>query len=71
MKAEKTRRIQKALKSVLEHAELDARHRDYFLHEVEDGIVDLLANLRHLCDKKKLDFGDLDRKANHHYLEEK
>lgn len=36
----------------------------------EPGIVDLLANLRHLCDREGLDFSNLDRMAYQHYIEE-
>ena len=34
-------------------------------------IVDLLADLRHLCDGLGLDFGDLDRLAYQHYAVER
>jgi hypothetical protein len=38
--------------------------------EIPTVIVDLLADLRHLCDALKLDFGDLDRVAHGHYTAE-
>lgn len=34
----------------------------------DTGIVDLLANLRHLCDREGLDFAKLDRMAYAHYV---
>ena len=33
-------------------------------------IVDLLANMRHLCDQYDLDFAELDRRAYQHYRAE-
>lgn len=39
--------------------------------EMPDGIVDLLTDLRHLCDAVGLCYGDLDRIAYGHYTEEK
>jgi len=33
-------------------------------------IVDMLTNLRHLCDREDLDFADLDRRASNHYVDE-
>lgn len=38
--------------------------------EREDAIVDVLADLRHLCDQKGWDFADLDRIAHDHYTAE-
>jgi predicted metallopeptidase len=35
------------------------------------AIVDLLADIRHLCDKVGLDYADHDRVAYNHYTEEK
>ena len=34
-------------------------------------VIDVLANLRHFCDSRHLDFGKLDRTAYDHYLIEK
>ena len=34
-------------------------------------VIDLLANLRHFCDSRDLDFGKLDRVAYDHYSTEK
>lgn len=34
------------------------------------GIIDLLANLRHLCDREGLDFDELDHMAYTHYASE-
>ena len=36
----------------------------------DTGIVDLLANLRHLCDREGLDFAELDSMAYAHYIAE-
>jgi hypothetical protein len=33
-------------------------------------VIDILADLRHLCDKRGWDFGDLDRIAYGHYCTE-
>jgi hypothetical protein len=38
--------------------------------DVATGIVDLLANLRHLCDHLNIDFDDLDRIAEGHWDDE-
>lgn len=43
-------------------------------YEIEDkraSVTDILADLRHYCDKNKLDFADCDRIAYGHYTEEK
>ena len=39
--------------------------------DVGAAIVDLLADIRHLCDKIGLDYADHDRVAYNHYIEEK
>jgi len=39
--------------------------------EPETAIIDALADVRHLCDRLRLDFGALDRTAHGHYVEEK
>lgn len=36
----------------------------------DSAIVDLLANLRHLCDREGLDFAELDSMAYIHYITE-
>lgn len=36
----------------------------------ENGICDLLADLRHLCDSLNLDFAELDLRAYRHYQAE-
>ena len=36
----------------------------------DTGIVDLLANLRHLCDREGLNFAELDSMAYAHYIAE-
>jgi hypothetical protein len=35
-----------------------------------DSIVDLLADIRHYCDRECLDFADLDHCAHRHYRKE-
>ena len=37
----------------------------------QEGLTDLLTNLRHWCDQQGLDFAEHDRLAYRHYLEEK
>lgn len=39
--------------------------------EQKCALIDLLADLRHYCDTRKWDFGDLDRTAYDHYCAEK
>lgn len=34
------------------------------------GVVDLLANVMHICDESDLDFADCERQARNHYLAE-
>jgi hypothetical protein len=41
------------------------------MEPVESAIKDVLADLRHLCDKYDLDFADLDATAYTHYIHEK
>jgi hypothetical protein len=36
----------------------------------EDAVIDLLTDLRHLCDEYGLPWHDLNRTAVHHYREE-
>lgn len=36
----------------------------------ETAVIELLADLRHLCDGRQWDFSDLDRKGYQRYLEE-
>jgi len=38
---------------------------------VPEDVIDILADLRHLCDKRGWDFGGLDRSGYNHYLAEK
>ena len=55
-----------------ERAEAAQRAIDACADEGGDaGIIDTLANLRHLCDRDGMDFAELDRMAYNHYLEEK
>ena len=37
----------------------------------EEGIVDLLVDIHHLCELEGLDFDELEVRAYNHYLEEK
>jgi len=37
---------------------------------VNEDLIDCLADLRHLCDRYHWSFGDLDRIAYDHYIEE-
>ncbi len=37
----------------------------------DDGITELLVDLRHLCDVMQLDFAHLDSRAYSHYADEK
>jgi hypothetical protein len=41
------------------------------MEDVESSITDILADLRHLCDKNGLDFATRDKTAYMHYLAEK
>lgn len=36
----------------------------------DTAISDLLADIRHLCDREGLDMGEMDRRAHKRYLEE-
>lgn len=36
----------------------------------EENVVDMLTDLRHLCDAKGWEFGELDRIAYRHYIPE-
>ena len=46
-------------------------NKTYDPHGAQENVVDMLADLRHLCDVKGWDFADLDRQAYQHYIEEK
>lgn len=37
----------------------------------EENVIDILSDLRHLCDMRGWDFGELDRIAYQHYVPEK
>lgn len=39
--------------------------------EIPEVIIDILADIRHLCDRLKIDFASVDKKAYEYYLEEK
>ena len=36
----------------------------------DEAVVDMLADLRHLCDARRLDFAKLDRRAYRNYADE-
>jgi len=38
------------------------------IEDAQAFVTDLLANLRHFCDSRELDFGALDKTAHQHYL---
>ena len=40
-------------------------------HGARCNVIDMLTDLRHLCDAKGWDFADLDRQAYQHYRTEK
>lgn len=44
--------------------------RLYDLHAETENVIDMLVDLRHLCDAYDYDFADLDRQAYQHYLAE-
>ena len=49
-----------------QHADLSGQ-----IVNAEALVIDVLANLRHFCDSRDLDFGKLDRAAYDHYCAEK
>lgn len=44
--------------------------RTYDKYAQEENVINMLADLRHLCDAKGWSFADLDRQAYDHYLVE-
>ncbi len=47
---------------------LEGQHHDaYFDGDLEIAIVDLLADLRHLCVVEGIDYSDIDTKAQKHF----
>ena len=64
-----TRRVLKIYRTLLTEYN-EARSRTMTPDEVHDGIVDLLADIRHYCDSEGFDLGKLDRIAHDHYLAE-
>jgi hypothetical protein len=46
-------------------------YRNHDRRAVPEDVTDILADLRHLCDKRGWDFGNLDRIVYDHYLTEK
>lgn len=57
------------LSSIIAKRALQAAYGDE--NDPDTCIVDLLADLRHICDTLRLDFAELDRRAYDHYLLEK
>jgi len=39
--------------------------------EIEEAMVDLIADLRHLAQRESIDFGSVFRMAGHNYFEER
>lgn len=58
------------MRAMRAHKALAANGTGQSTHSDEEAIIDLLANLRHLCDLRGLDFAKLDRVAYSHYVEE-
>ena len=56
-------RAKRALSALVDHFEYDSA-------DPAATVTDLLADVRHFCDWFGLAFGDLDRVAHSHYLEE-
>lgn len=50
---------------------LRAIKSEYRDSDLETNIVDLLADIRHLCDKRGLPFGTLNRLASMHFTDER
>jgi hypothetical protein len=46
-------------------------NKTYDPHGARRNVIDMLTDLRHLCDVKGWDFADLDRHAYQHYVTEK
>lgn len=60
--AKRARRASRALRSEYRNGGGARVHKD--------DVVDILADLRHLCTRAGWDFADLDRIAYQHYIEE-
>jgi hypothetical protein len=44
---------------------------NYELHENEQNVMDILADIRHFCDIHKIDYYEQDRRALRHYQAER
>ena len=64
--AERVCKVRTLLSTPTEH------HDEYGppIESLEEGVIDILADLRHLCDMEGFDFGKLDRMAYEHYTVE-
>lgn len=77
MRYENKRRAARAL-AALRGLPTNGRAAGYYNHSAkadwsecaDDGIADLLADIRHLCDAMDLDFDGLDSRAHRNYVEE-
>lgn len=58
------------MRAMRAHKALAANGTGQSTHNDAEAITDLLANIRHLCDLRGLDFAKLDRVAYSHYVEE-
>lgn len=62
------KRIQRAQAALAEYVRT---YEDVPLADVQDGIMDLLADLRHFCEAMGQNYDSLNRVANGNYLEER
>lgn len=62
------KRIQRAQAALEEYVKIDD---DVPLADVQDGVADLLADLRHFCEAMGQNFDSLNRVANRNYREER
>jgi hypothetical protein len=59
------RRAKKAKKAIR------SQYQNHPSRLVPEDIIDILADIRHLCDERGFCLGDLDRSAYNHYVVEK
>jgi hypothetical protein len=65
---ENTRRIKKAQEALAEYVRIA---EDTLPTDVEVGVIDLLADLRHFCEWAEIDYYKLDVVADRHHTEER
>lgn len=58
----------RALSSIIAKRALKAAYDEE--NDPETTIIDMLADLRHLCDRLRFEFADLDSQAQSHYVKE-